>query len=37
MTLDDTILYSLEWVFLITIIELIVLIILDARRHSSVG
>ena len=30
MGLDDTILYALEWVFLITIIELIVLIILDA-------
>jgi hypothetical protein len=30
MTLDDTILYSLEWIFLITIIELIILIILDA-------
>jgi hypothetical protein len=30
MTLDDTILYSLEWVFLITIIQLIVLVILDA-------
>jgi hypothetical protein len=30
MGLDDTILYSLEWVFLITIIELIVLVILDA-------
>jgi hypothetical protein len=30
MGLDDTILYSLEWIFLITIIELITLIILDA-------
>jgi hypothetical protein len=30
MGLDDTILYALEWVFLITVIELIVLIILDA-------
>jgi hypothetical protein len=30
MGLDDTILFSLEWIFLITIIELIILIILDA-------
>jgi hypothetical protein len=30
MGLDDTILYALEWVFLITIIELIILVILDA-------
>jgi hypothetical protein len=30
MGLDDTILYALEWIFLITIIELIILVILDA-------
>jgi len=30
MGLDDTILYSLEWVFFITIIELLILIVLDA-------